>query len=51
VGVGYQFRPFRADLGYQFVALADKESSAPGIPGTYSGSAHVFGLTLGFNPQ
>ncbi|MGE6757207.1 OmpP1/FadL family transporter [Corallococcus interemptor] len=51
VGVGYQFRPFRADLGYQFVALADKVSTAPGIPATYSGSAHVFGLTLGFNPQ
>ncbi|MBN8229810.1 outer membrane protein transport protein [Corallococcus macrosporus] len=50
-GVGYQFRPFRADLGYQFVALADKVSTAPGIPATYSGSAHVFGLTLGFNPQ
>ncbi|GMU02291.1 outer membrane protein transport protein [Corallococcus caeni] len=50
-GVGYQLKPFRADLGYQFVALSDKESSAPGIPGTYSGSAHVFGLTLGFTPQ
>ena len=51
VGLGYQLRPFRADLGYQFVALADKQSSAPGISGTYSGSAHVFGLTLGFSPQ
>jgi long-chain fatty acid transport protein len=51
VGVGYQFRPFRADLGYQFVALVDKVSTAPGIPGTYSGSAHVFGLTLGFSPR
>ncbi|NOK13238.1 OmpP1/FadL family transporter [Corallococcus exercitus] len=50
-GVGYQLKPFRADLGYQFVALSDKESSAPGIPGTYAGSAHVFGLTLGFTPQ
>ncbi|NBD10305.1 MULTISPECIES: OmpP1/FadL family transporter [Corallococcus] len=51
LGLGYQFRPFRADLGYQFVALADKESSAPGMPGTYAGTAHVFGLTLGFSPE
>ncbi|WP_223641374.1 OmpP1/FadL family transporter [Corallococcus sp. EGB] len=50
-GVGYEFKPFRADLGYQFVALANKESTAPGMPGTYSGSAHVLGLTLGFNLQ
>ncbi|RKG77320.1 OmpP1/FadL family transporter [Corallococcus terminator] len=51
LGLGYAFNPFRADLGYQFVALVDKDSTAPGIPGTYSGSAHVFGLTLGFSPQ
>ncbi|MBU8900157.1 transporter [Corallococcus sp. H22C18031201] len=48
-GVGYQFKPFRADLGYQFVALSDKQSTSPGMSGTYSGTAHVFGLTLGYS--
>jgi long-chain fatty acid transport protein len=48
VGVGYQFKPFRADLGYQFVALVDKSSTAPGISGEYQGTAHVLGLTLGY---
>ncbi|MCE9671550.1 OmpP1/FadL family transporter [Myxococcus stipitatus] len=47
-GLGYKWQGLRADLGYQFVSLADKESYAPGISGTYNGSAHVLGLTLGY---
>lgn|SRR5215217_62129 len=49
VGAGYRWSSVRADFGYQFVSLADNESSAPGISGTYNGSAHVFGLTLGYS--
>jgi long-chain fatty acid transport protein len=48
-GAGYAFGALRADLGYQFVTLSDKVSSAPGMPGTYNGTAHVFGLTLGYS--
>ncbi|WP_164012626.1 OmpP1/FadL family transporter [Pyxidicoccus trucidator] len=48
-GVGYAFGALRADAAYQFVRLADNVSSAPGIPGTYNGQAHVFGLTLGYS--
>jgi long-chain fatty acid transport protein len=48
-GLGYAFGPLRADAAYQFVSLADNNSSAPGIPGKYSGTAHVFGLTLGYS--
>lgn len=49
VGAGYSFGSLRADAGYQFVSLADKVSTAPGIQGTYNGTAHVFGLTLGYS--
>ena len=48
-GLGYGFGALRADLAYQFVQLSENESSAPGIPGTYEGTAHVFGLTLGYS--
>ncbi|NMO22155.1 transporter [Pyxidicoccus fallax] len=48
-GVGYNFGVLRADAGYQFVSLSDKESTAVGMPGTYNGTAHVFGLTLGYS--
>ncbi len=49
VGAGYKMGNLRADAAYQLVLLADTESSAPGMDGTYSGSAHVFGLTLGYS--
>jgi long-chain fatty acid transport protein len=49
VGAGYKFSSFRADLAYQFVALQDQTSTFPLLPGTYSGSAHVIGLTLGYS--
>ncbi len=49
VGAGYALGNLRADLAYQLVLLADTESKAPGIGGTYSGSAHVLGVTLGYS--
>lgn len=48
-GLGYNWNGLRADFAYQFVSLSDKESSAPGMSGVYNGSAHVFGLTLGYS--
>ena len=49
VGAGYALGKLRADAAYQFVLLAETESEAPGIEGTYSGTAHVFGVTLGYS--
>ncbi|QSQ26358.1 outer membrane protein transport protein [Pyxidicoccus parkwayensis] len=49
VGAGYKLGNLRADAAYQLVLLADTESKAPGIDGTYSGTAHVFGVTLGYS--
>lgn len=48
VGAGYNLGALRADAGYQFVILADTKSTAPGMGGTYSGSAHVLSVTLGY---
>jgi len=49
LGAGYTFSSFRADLGYQFVLLQEQRSTFEDLPGTYSGSAHVLGLTLGYS--
>jgi long-chain fatty acid transport protein len=49
VGLGFNFQPIRADLGYQFVMLHDTESTAPGFEGTYNGTANVVGLTIGYS--
>jgi long-chain fatty acid transport protein len=49
LGAGYAFSSFRADLGYQFVMLQEQRSTFTPLPGTYSGSAHVLGLTLGYS--
>ncbi|WP_141588961.1 MULTISPECIES: OmpP1/FadL family transporter [unclassified Myxococcus] len=48
-GVGYSFGAVRVDAAYQFVNLSDKNSTAPGMTGTYNGTAQVFGLTLGYS--
>jgi len=60
VGVGYTHSSgVFADLGYQFVALLSQQATSPcvtgttdmcagGFPGTYSGTAHVISLSLGF---
>lgn len=48
-GVGWQHQSgFTVDVGYQFVALLANQSTAPTFPGTYSGTAQVLGLTLGY---
>lgn len=49
LGVGYAFGKLQADVGYQYVILKDKRSTAPGIAGTYSGNASVFAVTLGYS--
>ena len=47
--MGWQHKSgLSVDLGYQFVALTGAESLAAGFEGTYSGTAQVGGLTLGF---
>lgn len=49
LGVGYDAKPFRADLGYQFIVLTGLRSSTPtGFRGEYSGTAHVFSVTVGY---
>lgn len=48
-GLGFKFDPIRADLGYQFVVLKDTKSTAVGFDGTYNGTGHVLGLTLGYS--
>ncbi len=50
LGVGWHQGAFRADAGYQLVLLSSTTSKAPTFPGTYSGLAHVFGLTVGYAP-
>ena len=48
-GVGWQHESgVGVDIGYQFVALTGAQSIAPGFEGTYSGTAQVIGLTLGY---
>ncbi|MBK7862305.1 MAG: outer membrane protein transport protein [Archangiaceae bacterium] len=52
LGVGYKHSSgFFADLGFQFIALLAQNSSAPGFPGTYSGTAEVISLSLGYRHQ
>lgn len=48
-GLGYKMSNLRADLGYQLVLLQDQTSTSTLLPGTYSGTAHVIGLTLGYS--
>jgi len=36
------------DLAYQFVYLVPQKSTAPGFSGTYSGTAHVISLNVGY---
>ncbi len=36
------------DVAYQFVLLAPSVSTAPGFSGTYTGSAHILSLNLGY---
>lgn len=49
-GVGYTIADLiRADLGYQFVNAIEREVvDNPNLPGTYSTTAHVIGVNLGY---
>jgi long-chain fatty acid transport protein len=49
VGVGYRMPWYGLYLegAYQFLFLADTESTLPALPGDYGGSAHVLSVTLG----
>ena len=49
LGAGYTLAAFRLDAGYQLVLLQEKRSTFEPLPGTYSGMAHVLGLTLGYS--
>lgn len=51
IGAGYSFGSLRVDGAYQFVLLTGERSSHPDFAGTYSGTAHVLGVTLGWAPQ
>ncbi len=39
---------FRVDLGYQFLVLFKRTSTAPQLPGTYSGIVDIVGLSIGY---
>lgn len=48
-GLGYVVSGVRADLGYQFVRALDREViDTDNLPGTYSTTAHVIGLNIGY---
>jgi len=51
LGVGYRYYNFNFDFGYQLVILLDTASTSPTQPigtGTYSGTAHIPALTVGY---
>lgn len=49
VGAGYKHSSgFFADLGFQLIALLTQNSSAPGFPGSYGGTAEVLSLSIGY---
>lgn len=39
---------FRVDLGYQFLVVFSKTSTAPGFNGEYGGFVNLLGLTIGY---
>jgi long-chain fatty acid transport protein len=39
---------FFADLGYQFLILFKRESTAPEFPGSYGGLVNILGVSLGY---
>jgi long-chain fatty acid transport protein len=49
VGLGWRASfGLRIDAAYQYVLLAPATSTAPGFTGTYSGSASVISLNVGY---
>ncbi len=49
VGAGYQWGRFAVDAGYQLVVITSAKTTAPDLPGTYSGVANLLSVTLGFH--
>ncbi len=50
LGGGYVHKSgFRADLGYQFIMLFEKTSTAPQLPGQYSGFVNLVGISIGYS--
>lgn len=39
---------FRVDLGYQFLVMFSKTSTAPQLPGEYGGNVNILGVTFGY---
>jgi long-chain fatty acid transport protein len=39
---------FRVDLGYQFLYLFQRTSTAPQLPGNYGGEVDIIGVSLGY---
>ena len=49
VGGGYRHKSgLRVDLGYELIVLLSRTSTAPQLPGDYSGYANVLSLGVGW---
>lgn len=48
VGGGYKMGALTIDAAYQLTMLNDYQSTYAPLPGTYGGTAHVIGLTVGY---
>ncbi len=49
IGAGYQWGKFALDAGYQLVVITNAKTTAPQLPGSYSGVANLLSVTLGFH--
>jgi long-chain fatty acid transport protein len=50
LGAGYTHRSgVYVDLGYQFILLFTRHSTAPALPGEYGGFVDLLGLTVGYS--
>lgn len=51
LAVGATYRTdggFHADVGYQFIVITNRASTAPQLPGDYGGFVNLLGVSLGF---
>jgi long-chain fatty acid transport protein len=50
VGGSYRmYSGFKVDVGYQFIILTNKTSTAPQFAGDYGGFVNILGLSVGYN--
>lgn len=47
-GVGYKLMGFRADLGYNFIYLQEREIANGNVDGTYQLGSHLVGVNVGY---